>query len=158
MMEKQYFSLEPSESNKLTRIFQLAFGFVCLGVAIGWLYLIFTTIEANVAMGITIIFLVGFSYFQIRSGLGNTTRFIEINGTIISFRKNSFFPARHLDAAEIREIEIFPLNVVIRTQSGKSIIIRFGTTYADRIDPVKNGIELFARSNNITVDIKQELD
>jgi len=155
-MEKQFFSLEHADSNKITRLFQIIFGVICLIVAIGWLYLSFTSITPNGATWVTILFLMGFSWFQIRTGLGQTVRFIEISEKCVTFRKNSFLPQKSLDASDLDRIEIFPLSLVFITGKGSTNIIRFGTTYTDQIDPIKESIELFAEANNIPVEVKTE--
>ena len=148
-METGYFSLEVNKSNKLTRIFQLVFGIVCAVVAVIWLIINFNSLTSNWSLVITIIFLLGFAYYQINSGLGRGEKFIEISQARLKLKKNSLFPAQDINASDIERIEVFPLSLVITLRSGEKRILRFGTTFTDIIDPVKRGIETFCSENNI---------
>jgi energy-converting hydrogenase Eha subunit C len=100
-MESDYFSLEVNKSNKLTRIFQLVFGIICAVVALIWLILNIKSLRSNGTLVITIIFLLGFAYYQINSGIGRGEKFIEISQTALRLKKNSIFPAQELNASEI---------------------------------------------------------
>jgi hypothetical protein len=105
---------------------------------------------------ITIIFLLGFAYYQINSGIGRGEKFIEISQSTIKLKKNSVFPAQELSAPEIEKIEVFPLNVVFFQRSGKTVFLRFGTTYTDIINPVRTRIKTFCEGNNIPFEFKNE--
>ncbi len=155
-MEKQYFSLEPVESNRLTRIFQLIFGIVCIVVAIFWLIYNIKSLKSDTTLWITIIFLVGFSLYQINAGLGKATRFIEINKDKIRMKRNSLLPVKEITASEIEKIEMFPLNLVFFIREGRRIYLRFGTSLADKIEPIKNELANFADAHNINTEIKSE--
>ncbi len=155
-MEKHYFSLEPVESNRLTRIFQLIFGIVCFIVAIFWLVYNIRSLKSDTTLWITVIFLIGFSFYQINAGLGKATRFIEINRDKIRMKRNSLFPAREIRASEIEKIEIFPLNLVFFIRDGSSVFLRFGTSLTDKIEPIKNAVANFAAAHNINKEIKSE--
>jgi energy-coupling factor transporter transmembrane protein EcfT len=155
-MEKSYFSLELHKSNKLTRIFQLAFGIVCFGVALVWLIINFSTLKSNVSLWITILFLAGFGYYQFIAGLGKSEKFIEISESSIKLKRNILFPSQELKSSDIDKIEVFPLNVVFFLKSGKTLFLRFGTTYTDVIEPVKKSIENFCNKNNINQEIRNE--
>ena len=155
-MKTSYFSLEVNKSNRLTRIFQLVFGIVCALVAIIWLIINFNSLTSNWSLVITIIFLLGFAYYQINSGLGRGEKFVEISQTRLTLKKNSLLPAQDINASEIERIEIFPLSMVITLRSGEKRILRFGTTFTDIIDPVKRGIETFCSENNISLEFKNE--
>jgi energy-converting hydrogenase Eha subunit C len=155
-MESDYFSLEVNKSNKLTRIFQLVFGIICAVVAFIWLIINIKSLRSNGTLVVTIIFLLGFAYYQINSGIGRGEKFIEISQTTLRLKKNSIFPAQELNASEIEKIEIFPLNVVFFLRSGKTVFLRFGTTYTDIINPVRTGIKTFCERNNIPLEFKNE--
>jgi energy-converting hydrogenase Eha subunit C len=155
-MENNHFSLEVNKSNKLTRIFQLVFGIICAVVALIWLILNISSLRSNGTLVITIIFLLGFAYYMVNSGLGHGEKFIEISKNTIKLRKNSIFPVRVLSASAIERIEIFPLNIVFFLRSGKTVFLRFGTTYTDIIDPVRKRIKTFCEGNNIVLEFKNE--
>jgi hypothetical protein len=155
-MEKRYFSLEPVESNRLTRIFQLIFGIVCIVVAIFWLIYNIKSLKSDTTLWITITFLVGFSIYQINAGLGKATRFIEIDQEKIRMKRNSLLPVKEIAASEIEKIEMFPLNLVFFIREGRRIYLRFGTSLADKIEPIKNELANFADAHNINTEIKSE--
>jgi hypothetical protein len=155
-MEKKHFSLEINSSNKLTRIFQLIFGIICIGVAIAWLVVNINTISSNITLIITIVFLLGFAYYQINSGLGKGEKFIEINESEIILKKNSVLPSRSLKATDIEKIEVYPIKIEFLIKSGKRIILRLGTTYIDSIVPVKESIDNFCELNKIPHEMINE--
>ena len=155
-MESNYYPLDVNKSNKLTRIFQLIFGIICIMVAIIWLILNFNALKSSVTLWITIIFLIVFGYYQIISGLGKAEKFIEIGQDRIRLKRNSFLPPTVLKADEIEKIEIFPLNIVFFMKQNRTTILRFGTTYTDNIEPVKDSILNFAAVNTLTIEEKIE--
>lgn len=155
-MEKSYFSLEVNKSNKIIRIFQIVFGIICAVVALVWLIINIRGVGANLTLIITIIFLLGFAYYQINSGLGKGEKFIEISQSAIKLKKNSVLPAQLIQASDIESIEVFPLKIDFKLKSGRTVILRFGTTFIDNIEMVKEKIKKFARMNKITHEILSE--
>lgn len=156
IMEKTRFSLESNISNRITRIFQLLFGIICIIVAFIWLFLNFSTLSKSGALWITIFFLLAFGYFQIISGLGRAEKFIEINQPEIRIKRNSLLPPSEIKSSEIQKIEIYPLSLVFFTLSGRSVILRFGTTSPDINEQIKESIENFCNINHINLEIKRE--
>ena len=155
-METQYFSLEVHRSNKFTKIFQLIFGILCAGVAVIWLILNLSTMKMTLGLAITVLFLLGFAYYQIVSGLGRAEKFIEVGGEMIRVKKNSIFPVEEVRADEIENIVIYPINIVFMLKSKKKIILRFGTTYTEMINPAKDAIEGFCKRNNLSYEERNE--
>ena len=155
-MESNYFSLELNRSNRVTRIFQLAFGILCAVIAVIWAILNINMLKSNGTLWITIVLLLGFAYFQIISGLGRAEKFIEFSQSSIKLKNNSLFPVRVLNAPDIKKIEVFPLNLVFFLSSGKRLILRFGTTYTENIEPVRKSLETFCTGNNIPLEFKTE--
>ncbi len=155
-MAVDYYSLEVYKSNKLTRIFQLVFGIICAAVALIWLISNLNSLKSNWTLLITIFFLLGFAYYLVNSGLGYGEKFVEIGQNIIKLKKNSLFPSKELSAYGIERIEIFPLNLIFFLRSGKTVFLRFGTTYTDIINPVRTGIKTFCERNNIPLEFKNE--
>ena len=136
-MEKKYFSLGTSENNRLVKIIRIVFGVVCLAVAIFWLIFNIKSLKADGTLWITIIFLSAFGFYQIWSGLGRATTFIEIGTDNIRLKKNPILPNVEMSAGEIEKIEFFPLNVIFFLKSKKRILLRFGTTYYETNEKVK---------------------
>jgi uncharacterized protein YlzI (FlbEa/FlbD family) len=155
-MEKEYYSLEINENNKLTRIIRILFGIVCLAVAIIWLVFNMIAIEADTTLWITIILLSSFGFYQIWAGLGYAKVFIEIGPESIRLKKNPFLPQVYMIAEDIEKIELFPLNMIFFLKSGKKIILRFGVTYPEMIEKIKDSIIGFSGSNQTIIEIKKE--
>lgn len=155
-MEIKYFSLGTSENNSLVKIIRIAFGVVCLAVALFWLIFNIKSLKADVTLWVTIIFLAGFSFYQIWSGLGRATTYIEIGTDNLRIKKNPILPHVEMSAGEIEKIEFFPLNIIFFLKTKKRILLRFGTTYYETNEKVKDEILGFAESNRIPLEIIHE--
>lgn len=155
-MENNYFSLEVNRNNRVIRIFQIVFGIICAALAVVWLIMNRDSLKSNSTLWLSIIFLLGFAWYQINSGLGKGDKFLQPGQTTLKFKKYSLLPARELNVSEIKKIEIFPLSMVIFMRSGKKSIVRFGTTYTDVIEPIKKGIEIFCTRNDLELEFRNE--
>lgn len=155
-MENKLFSLETRENNKITRIFQIIFGIACISIAVFWIIYNYRSVKADRTLWITVAFLFGFGTFQICSGLGLASRFIEFGTDSIRLKNNSLLPSVGLSSANVEKIEVFPLKVLIFLKSAKKILIRFGVTDTEKVELIKDEIMTFASSNNISMEIKNE--
>jgi hypothetical protein len=155
-MEKKYFSLGPVENNLIIKLIRILFGSICIVVAIFWLNYNFRALNTDWTLWITIIFLIAFGFYQIWTGLGRATRFIEIDKEKIRLKKYAVIPPAIIHAAEVDHIEIFPLNVVFFLKSDKRVMLRFGTTYYEQNELILDEIIAFADSNNITSEVISE--
>jgi hypothetical protein len=156
-MEIKKFSLGVSETNRLVRIIKIAFGIVCIAIALYWLSFNIKALKSDATLWITILFLTGFGSYMIWSGLGFAALFIEIGSDHIRLKKNPVISPVMMAAADIEKIELFPLNVIFFLRSGKRILLRFGTSYQETNEKVKDEILGFAESNNITLKIMEEV-
>jgi hypothetical protein len=155
-METKYFSLGTSDNNRLVRIIRILFGVVCFIVAVFWLNFNIKSLKADGTLWITIIFLSGFGFYQIWSGLGHANRFIEIGTDSIRLKKNPILPTLRMSVGEIEKIELFPLNVIFYLKTKKRILLRFGTTFHETNENVKDELMNFADTNKITLEIVEE--
>jgi hypothetical protein len=155
-MNKNYFSLGPSENALIVRIIRIMFGMVCIAIAIFWMIFNIRSVKADRTLWVTVLFLAGFGLYQIWAGTGRAARFIEIDQDKIILRKNSFLPTRSMPSDILQKIELYPLNVIFYFNSGKKTILRFGTTFTDIIDPIKTAIENFAADNHINLETISE--
>lgn len=155
-MELKYFPLGTSENNRIVKIFRVIFGVACTGVAIYWLIFNINSLKTDGTLWITIIFLTGFGFYQIWSGIGQAARFIEIGPEKICLKKNSVFPSVDMPAGEIEKIELHPLNTIFILKSGKRIMLRFGTTFHDINETIKEEILDFSELNKIPFEIISE--
>jgi len=155
-MNKRYFLLGPGDGNRVIRLIRIAFGVLCIAVAIYWLNYNFRALKTDWTLWITIIFLAGFGLFQIWSGLGRATRFIEIDNSSILLKKNSILSPVLIAAPDVERIEIFPLNIIFYIKSKKRILLRFGTSYHDQNELILDELISFAESNKIPFEIIEE--
>ena len=155
-MEIKYYPLGTGENNGFVRIIRIIFGIACIAVAIFWIVFNIKSLKADGTLWITIIFLIGFGSYQLWAGLGRTISFIEFGQGYIRLKKNSIFPPSIMNAEEIEKIDLFPLNLIIFLKTGKKIMLRFGTTYYETNEKVKDEILGFAESNNIPIEIIEE--
>jgi hypothetical protein len=155
-MEKKYFSLSAAENNRLVKIIQIAFGIVCFAIAAFWLYFNIKSLKADRTLWITVLFLSGFGFYQIWSGLGRAARFIEISSDKIRLKKTIFLPAVLIEAGEVQKIELYPLNIIFLLKSGKKMLLRFGATYQETNEKIKDEILIFAEQNSINAQFVEE--
>lgn len=155
-MDKKFYSLEIHKTNKLTRIFQLVFGVICILVALIWLIFNFSAVSSVWSLLVTILFLLAFGYYQIISGLGKGEKFIEFHSDRIRLKKNSILPPVEIKAYDAEKIEIYQLSVAFFIKQKGQLNFRFGTTYTDDIEKVKEEISTFAENNHIPFEYKRD--
>ena len=155
-MGKKYFSLEIRDDNRLTKIFRIIFGLLCCAIAIFWVIFNFRSVKSDGTLWITVAFLVLFGVFQIYSGFGLATRFIELSTNNIKLKKSSLLRATDLHADQIEKIELFPLKVLFYIKPVKKILLRFGISEPEKVELIKDEIISFADSNNLTLEIINE--
>ena len=155
-MEKKIFLLGNYESNRLVNIIRMLFGFICIAVAVFWLIFNFKSSEHSVSIWITVLFMTSFGIYQIISGSGMVKRFISIADDRITLRKYMLIPSVILSAAETEKIEFYALKVRFFLKSGKTIILRFGTTYYESNEKIIDEISDYAKMNNISKQIVEE--
>ena len=151
-----YFNLGTSENSRFVNIIRILFGLVCVAVAIFWLKFNIRSTENNGTLWITIIFLTGFGFFQVCSGLGYTSRYIEIENDNIRLKRNALLSSIKLLPGEIERIESLPLSIIFLLKTKKRILLRFGTTYYEANEKIIENIILFADANQIPFEIIEE--
>ena len=156
IMEKKLFFLEPGESTKFTKAFQIILGILCVIIAIYWVIFNLQSIKTDSALWITIIFLILFGVYQLLAGTGRTRKYISTEPQQIVLKQNSVLPPVKLIPPDLEKIELFPLSIAFVTKKSSRIRFRFGLSYPEIIEPVKNEIVEFAELNNIQLEIKDE--
>lgn len=155
-METRRYSLDTSENNRLTRIIRIVFGTLCIIVALFWSRFNFNSLKSDSALWITILLLATFGVYQIFSGLGKTSKYIEIGAVDLVIRNKPIFSPVRLSSVDIERIELFPLNIVFFLKSEKRLLLRFGTTYFETNEKIISEISSFAERNNIPVEVIEE--
>jgi hypothetical protein len=155
-MDKKYFPLSSVENNRVVKIVQVAFGIVCVAVAVFWLIFNIRSLKADGTLWITIIFLSGFGFYQVWAGLGRSARYIEISLDNIRLKKTVFFPVVMIAVGEIQKIEVLPFNLIFFLKTEKKIVLRFSSSYLETNEKVKKEILSFAEVNSINIEIVEE--
>jgi hypothetical protein len=155
-METKIYQLGNTEKNRLINIMKLLFGFACIGVAAYWLIFRINSADKLGTIWITIIFLTGFGFYEIWSGLGKADRYIEIGKNFIKLKRYIFMAPVKIDAALIDKIELFSLKMIFYLKAGKKIVLRFGTTFNDINVKITDEIAVFAEANKIPVEVTRE--
>ena len=155
-MDKKYFPLSSVENNRVVKIVQVAFGFVCIAVAVFWLIFNIRSMKTYGTLWITIIFLSGFGFYQIWAGIGRAIRFIEISSDTIRLKKTAVFPTVVISASEIQKIEVFPFNLIFILKTGGKNVLRFSSTYHETNEKIKEEIFRFTEINSISIENIEE--
>lgn len=156
-MEKVTYSLDIRENNRFTRIIQIIFGAACIGIAGFWFIFNIKAESTDGALWITVIFLSGFGAYQIFSGLGYSSRFIEIAPEKIRLKKYNICTVKEILPAGLEKIESLPLSINFHLKPSGLIRLRFGTTYPEKIEIIRESPEKFADMNNIKFEETMEI-
>jgi hypothetical protein len=155
-MEMKYYSLGTNEKSIFIKFISIVFGIVCIVVAFFWIFINIKSLKTDLTLWITILFLLGFGFYQIWSGLGRATTFIEIGQDKIRIKNNFIQSPVEISAVEIQKIDYFPLNIAFILKSKKRLLLRFGTTYQETNQMISGEIVSFAEANNIPLEIIEE--
>ena len=155
-MEEKHFSLDTKENNKVINIIRVVFGIVCVITAVFWTWFNFNAVKSQGTVWLTVIFLAGFGVYQIFSGFGHTSKYINIGKKSLVIRNRPIFPPVEISADDIEKIDFYPLNVVFFLKSEKRLLIRFGTTYYETNEKIVTELDAFAERNDIATDVIEE--
>jgi hypothetical protein len=148
----EHFQLNNSDKNRFVNILKIFFGIACMAVGIYWAIYMTNTSANNGSSFITILFLLGFGFYEIWSGLGKAEKYIEIDETFIRLKKTIFLPVRHIEITEIDKIEIYTLKINFHLKNETKITLRFGTTYVEVNEKIVDALIKFAKQNAIDIN------
>lgn len=156
LMESKYLSLEPHDQPRIMKILQIIFGAICITVT--FYYFIYGTgpVRSGIKLWIAAVFLLLFGIFQIMAGLGNTKKYFIASANGINYKQHSFLPGIKIKTEEIDRITFHPLSIIFQLKKGSRYRFRFGISYPEVIDPVKQTVIEFAESNNISLNIVED--
>ena len=154
-MTTNYFQLSNSDKNRFVNIMKLFFGIACILIGIYWVFYEVNTSVNGGSAWITILFLLGFGFYEIWSGLGKAERYIEIGKTFVRLKKTIFLPVRYFEATEICSIEIFSFKISFFLKKGTKVTLRVGTTYIEVNEKIVDALVLFAEQNSINLELKE---
>ena len=155
-MTTNYFQLSNSDKSRFVNVLKIFFGVVCIAIGVYWAIYEAIISKTSGTAWITILFLSGFGFYEIWSGLGKAERYIEIGKTFVRLKKSIFLSARYIEVSEIGKIEIFPLKICFHLKERAKIILRFGTTYVEVNEKIVDALVKFSKQNVIDLDLQPE--
>jgi len=155
-MVENNFPLDPFKNSRIIMILQFILGIACIAVAVFWIIFNIRASLTDIKIWAAVIFLILFGSYQLMGGLGKTDKYIITAPGMIRIKQHSALPAISVIPDYIDKIEIYPLSVQFYRKNHRKIKFRFGLSYPEIIDPVKQEIILFAEHNNIQIDIIDE--
>lgn len=155
-MENEYFPLGNAEDNKIVKILRIALGTACILVAAFWLYFTLNSVASSNTIWVTIAFMAAFGLYQIRAGLGKTTRFISFGHESITVKKKSLLSPVSFKASDISKIDIYPLSVVFIQKADKKFLLRFGAVNYETNGKIVDELINFAGKNGIAYEVIEE--
>jgi hypothetical protein len=154
--DKKYYALGTSSINSFEKVIRVIFGIVCIAISAFWFSFNIKTLKADGTLWITLAFLSAFGFYQIWSGLGRAIRYIEFSSGQIKLKKNSILPAIDIKANQIERIDVFPFNLILYLKSQKKMMLRFGASFPETNEKIKDEILRFGETNNIPVEFIEE--
>ena len=151
-MTTNYFQLSSGDKNRFVNVLKMLFGVACIAVGVYWA--VYSGIIGSA--WITVLFLFGFGFYEIWSGLGKAEKYIEIGKTSIRLKKSIFLPAIHIEVSEISKLEAFPLKIVFHFKAKTKVTLRFGTTYVEINEKIVDALVRFAKQNAIDFELQPE--
>jgi hypothetical protein len=155
-MDKKYFSLSPVENGKLVKIIQVAFGIVCIALAVFWLSFNIKSLKADRTLWITVLFLTGFGFYMIWAGIGKAARFVEIEKDKLHLKKTILLPITEISAGVIKKIELFPFKIIFILNADMKITLRLSSSYYETNEKIKDAVLIFAEDNSIELEEIEE--
>ncbi|NLA49948.1 MAG: hypothetical protein GX876_10870 [Bacteroidales bacterium] len=155
-MKSKYVSLEPHDQPRIMKVLQIIFGAIC--IIVFFYYLIYGTgsTRSGIKLWTAIVFLLFFGIYQIMAGLGKTKKYFIASADEIKYKQHSFLPCVKLTSVEIGRIIFHPLSIIFQLKKGSRYRFRFGISYPEVIDPVKQNVIEFAESHNISFEIADD--
>jgi hypothetical protein len=155
-MVENNFPLDPYKNSRIFIILQFIMGIACIALAVFWIVFNIRSSLTDIKIWAAVFFLIIFGAYQLMAGLGKTDKYIITAPDMIRIRQYSALPEISVIPDDIDIIEIYPLSVLFYRKNHRKIKFRFGLSYPEIIDPVKQEIILFAEHNNIKVKIIDE--
>jgi hypothetical protein len=112
--------------------------------------------KATGSVWLTAAFLIAFGAYLVKAGFGSTYRYIEFSGPNIRLKRNPLLPAHNYESASIEKITVFPLKFIIRQKNSEQVLVRFGVTYPDVIEQVKDELLKYAENYGVKTEICNE--
>lgn len=157
-MKEKYFDLDPDSKTQLVKVLQVIFGILCISATMYYLFSGIISGASKITLLTALLFLLFFGIYQIMSGLDKTKKYFRLTHNSISFKQHSVLPVTDIQTDKIDKIELYPLSIKFLLKNGKKIKFRFGISYPEIIDPVKQEVIGFADDHGIPwVEVPEEI-
>ncbi|HNW57138.1 MAG TPA: hypothetical protein PKM69_05155, partial [Bacteroidales bacterium] len=83
-------------------------------------------------------------------------KYIEIGPDSITLRNNPFTSPVEMSATDLEKIDLHPMNVIFFIKTKKKVLLRFGSTFYETNEKIKDKIIDFAEQNNIPLEVIEE--
>ncbi len=157
-MERKKIDLDPDSKTKFVKLLQIIFGIFCI---IATMYFLISGRHPGTSITnllVASIFLLLFGIYQIMSGFGKTGKYFLVTQSSISFKEHSLLPFKEIPSDKIEKIELYPLSIKFLLKDSKKIRFRFGISYPEIIDPVKQEVIGFAGDHGIPwIEVPEEI-
>jgi len=148
-MEGEKISLDPDSKTQFAKLLQIIFGIFCIIASIYFLISGYHPGTSIVTLLVAAVFLLLFGIYQIMAGLGKTQKYFLVKHSGISFKEHSILHVKEIPSDKIEKIELYPLSIKFLLKDSKKIRFRFGISYPEIIDPVKQEVIGFAEDHSI---------
>jgi len=148
-MEGKKISLDPDSKTQFAKLLQIIFGIFCIIASIYFLISGYHPGTSIVTLLVAAVFLLLFGIYQIMAGLGKTQKYFLVKHSGISFKEHSILHVKEIPSDKIEKIELYPLSIKFLLKDSKKIRFRFGISYPEIIDPVKQEVIGFAEDHSI---------
>ncbi len=129
--KERKFKLDPGENDRISRIFKVLFGVICIVAAIITAIVMSSSVNVTSGSIIALLFLLLFGIWLILGGMGYTERYVTIADEMITLKEKVYAPARRIKAAEIGEVAFGQMRITFVLTSGEKVILRLGTFYRE---------------------------
>lgn len=155
-MDTNHYTLGGSSAGKYEKILRLIFGLICLLIAVYWVVFGPVKVTGSGTLIIAVGFLILFGISQIMKGLGLSSQYINIGEELIVLKKYPIRPEVQIKAAELDKLQILPMSILFIFNDGKTLKLRFGATWQETNEKIKDDLIIFADRNNVTCEIIEE--
>ena len=157
-MEGKKISLDPDSKTQFAKLLQIIFGIFCIIASIYFLISGYHPGTSIVTLLVAAVFLLLFGIYQIMAGLGKTQKYFLVKHSGISFKEHSILHVKEIPSDKIEKIELYPLSIKFLLKDSKKIRFRFGISYPEIIDPVKQEVIGFAGDHGIQwIEVPEEI-
>ncbi len=157
-MKEKYFDLDPDNKTQLVKILQIIFGILCIAATLYYFFSGIISGTSKITLLTALLFLLFFGIYQIMSGLGKTKIYFRLTPNSISFKQHSVLPVTDIQSDNIDKLELYPLSIKFFLKNSKKIKFRFGISYPEIIDPVKQEVIGFADDHGIPwIEVPEEI-